>query len=164
MPVWPRSSCASGPIPKRGLTPFLSLHPNSASQPVWFPVCAVLQINSVNAGSPVSPRLEPPLQSRHRNQPEPYPSISPSSAEPARSSDPIDRFQHHWTISMPETELKSPTRSICLIHWEHPFPLSPIALPRRDSDLVKKSNIDIVGVHALILPCRNPDLVNKNKT
>ena len=138
MPVWPRSSCASGPIPKHGLTPFLSLHPNSASQPVWFPVCAVLQINSANAGSPASPRLEPPLQSRHRNRPEPYPSISPFSAEPARSSDPIDRFQRHWTISTPETELKSATLSICFGPRSHPFPLSLIALPRRDPDSVNK--------------------------
>ena len=85
------------------------------------------------------PRLEPPLQSRHRNRPEPYSSIRPSSADPARSSDPIDRFQHHLTISMPETALQSATLSICLTHWSHPFPLSLIASSQRSGFGQQKS-------------------------
>jgi hypothetical protein len=134
------SSCGSAQDRKRGLTPFPSSHPNSASQPVWLPVCAVLLISSAGIGSRALPRLEPPLQSRHRNRPEPYPFIRPSSADPARSSDPVDRFQHHCTFSMPETALQSATLSICLTHRSHPFPLSLIALPCRAPDLVNQNH------------------------
>jgi len=59
MPILSQSCVGSVPIRTPGLKPSRASDRNSASQPDWFPACAILQIVSAGAGSRAPPWRAP---------------------------------------------------------------------------------------------------------
>jgi putative transposase len=71
MQNWRRSFCALVPIQKHGLTPFPALAANSISLQGYFPICAILRINSAGGGSRALPQLKLPSLRLRRDWPDP---------------------------------------------------------------------------------------------